>query len=60
MTDDAAADMLGGLGHGQVLLGDRAYDSDALRTPDGGAGYESEREAEAQQQAAARVQPVLV
>ena len=27
----AAADMLGGLGHGQILLGDRAYDSDALR-----------------------------
>ena len=28
----SAADMLGGLGEGQVLLGDRAYDSDALRT----------------------------
>ncbi|MGE7157667.1 IS5 family transposase [Methylorubrum rhodesianum] len=27
----AAADMLGGSGHGQILLGDRAYDSDALR-----------------------------
>ena len=27
----AAADMLGGLGTGQILLGDRAYDSDALR-----------------------------
>ena len=28
----SAADMLGGLGAGQILLGDRAYDSDALRT----------------------------
>ena len=28
----AAADMLGGLGAGQILLGDRAYDSDVLRT----------------------------
>ena len=28
----SAADLLGGLGHGQILLGDRAYDSDALRT----------------------------
>ncbi|WP_375276203.1 IS5 family transposase [Methylorubrum thiocyanatum] len=28
----SAADMLGGLGTGQILLGDRAYDSDALRT----------------------------
>ena len=27
----SAADMLGGLGPGQILLGDRAYDSDALR-----------------------------
>ena len=27
----AAADMLDGLGAGQTLLGDRAYDSDALR-----------------------------
>ena len=27
----SATDMLGGLGEGQVLLGDRAYDSDALR-----------------------------
>jgi len=27
----SAADMLGGLGAGQILLGDRAYDSDALR-----------------------------
>ncbi len=28
----AAADMLGGLGAAQILLGDRAYDRDALRT----------------------------
>ena len=28
----AAADMLGGLGAGQILLGDRAYDTDVLRT----------------------------
>ena len=28
----SAADMLGGLGAGQILPGDRAYDSDALRT----------------------------
>ncbi|ONF46443.1 transposase [Methylobacterium radiotolerans] len=28
----AAADMLGDLGTGQILLGDRAYDSDVLRT----------------------------
>ena len=27
----SAADMLGGLGPGQILLADRAYDSDALR-----------------------------
>jgi len=27
----SAADMLGGLGEGQVLLADRGYDSDALR-----------------------------
>jgi transposase len=27
----SAADMLGGLGEGQILLADRAYDSDALR-----------------------------
>jgi len=27
----SATDMLGGLGEGQVLLGDRAYDSDALQ-----------------------------
>ncbi len=27
----SAADMLGGLGAGQILLGDRAYDSNALR-----------------------------
>ena len=27
----SAADMLGGLGDGQILLADRAYDSDALR-----------------------------
>lgn len=27
----SAADMLGDLGPGQILLGDRAYDSDALR-----------------------------
>ncbi|GLS48922.1 hypothetical protein GCM10007885_17690 [Methylobacterium gnaphalii] len=27
----SAADMLDGLGAGQILLGDRAYDSDALR-----------------------------
>jgi transposase len=27
----SAADMLGGWGAGQILLGDRAYDSDALR-----------------------------
>ncbi|CAO4157383.1 DDE-Tnp-1 domain-containing protein [Methylorubrum extorquens] len=27
----SAADMLDGLGPGQILLGDRAYDSDALR-----------------------------
>ena len=27
----SAADMLGGLGSGQILLADRAYDSDALR-----------------------------
>jgi transposase len=27
----SAADMLDGLGHGQILLADRAYDSDALR-----------------------------
>jgi len=27
----SAANMLGGLGAGQILLGDRAYDSDALR-----------------------------
>jgi transposase len=27
----SAADMLGGLGVGQILLADRAYDSDALR-----------------------------
>ena len=27
----SAADMLGGLGAGQILLGDRAYDSDGLR-----------------------------
>ena len=27
----SAADMLGGLGAGQILLADRAYDSDALR-----------------------------
>ena len=27
----SAADMLGGIGKGQVLLADRAYDSDALR-----------------------------
>ena len=27
----SAVDMLGGLGPGQILLGDRAYDSDALR-----------------------------
>ena len=27
----SAADMLGGLAEGQVLLADRAYDSDALR-----------------------------
>ena len=28
----SAADMLDGLGEGQILLADRAYDSDALRT----------------------------
>ncbi|QGM44551.1 IS5 family transposase [Methylocystis heyeri] len=28
----SAADMLGGLGDGQILLADRAYDSDALRS----------------------------
>lgn len=28
----SAADMLGSLGEGQILLADRAYDSDALRT----------------------------
>jgi transposase len=28
----SAADMLGGLGSGQILLADRAYDSDALRS----------------------------
>lgn len=28
----SAADMLGGLGPGQILLADRAYDSDALRS----------------------------
>src|ERR671920_1058570 len=28
----SAIDMLGGLGSGQILLADRAYDSDALRT----------------------------
>lgn len=28
----SAADMLDGLGDGQILLADRAYDSDALRT----------------------------
>ena len=27
----SAADMLGGIGAGQILLADRAYDSDALR-----------------------------
>jgi transposase len=27
----SAADMVGGLGQGQILLADRAYDSDALR-----------------------------
>lgn len=28
----SASDMLGGLGKGQILLADRAYDSDALRS----------------------------
>ena len=28
----SADDMLDGLGQGQILLGDRGYDSDALRT----------------------------
>jgi len=31
MTARSAADMLDGIGAGQVLLADRAYDSDALR-----------------------------
>ncbi len=34
----SAADMLGGIGAGQILLADRAYDSDGLRTELAGRG----------------------
>jgi transposase len=56
----SAADMLGGLGAGQILLGDRAYDSDALRAQMAEQGGVGKREADAQPQASAGVQPVPV
>lgn len=56
----SAADMLGGLGAGQTLLGDRAYDSDALRARIAEQGAWANVEADAQSQEGAGLQPVLV
>ena len=56
----SAADMLTGLGHGQILMADRAYDSDALRQTIYRAGSLDQHQADAPARERPRLQPLLV